>query len=360
MPSRQIGSVGNLSLLFGIEAQDVVASLEPEPGLLITTSWTPQNRVQGVPNDQTKLAIHYVCLEVRYVAGLPVRLPGRGAGLSRAIRSGLPPELLQTQTDEEPVELGLATLAPEETPEGPTWIAPSLFKKTLVLRLPLTGHVLAKVEQLRQGADFTLRLIPRGEIEEMGISTQTPMSYWLADTVGVSLEMPRSKWSDVLQTIGYPSLDGLPMITFDSPAAEAGRIHLHEAIRLVNLGRFDEAGTTARKALEELRESVAPLRPKKDDGYYGDEDVATRVRRAVWAANNFCNAAAHAKQSGEFRRAEAVLAIRQAAALIEYIGSPEESRGAGLAKGPTIAATTVAADYETSPVGDGSQSAGEK
>jgi hypothetical protein len=172
------------------------------------------------------------------------------------------------------------------------------------------------------------------------------LSYLLKDPTGVPIEMPRSKWTDILRVLGYPTIEIVPVSSLLGAPAKAAQVYLQEAMRLLNLGHFDEAAVTARKALEEVRSVTRSIRPNKTDTDYRQEDLGTRIGRVAWSASNFCNAAAHPQKRAGFKRAEALLAIRQAAALLEYAGAPPDARGADLTAGPAVEPAMIEADYE--------------
>jgi hypothetical protein len=349
MPSRQVGSSGRNLLTFELELQDVEVVGEPVPSLLITTRWTPKEPQPLDPAAQ--LIVRYPSLELRYV---PSRLAGRVLGSARE----RPPGRVQPRSivdvkgifnpgsaapDEESIELGIAQLATEVTQGSPSWFASGFFEKTVTYRLPLDFAVLERVEQARLGKDFILNVIPRGEIQEVGYGS--PSFYWLTDPTGVSLEFPRSRWGDILIAVGFPMLDAPLSFPVTGAPARAAQVHLREAMRLLNVEQIPDAVVNARKALEELRGVIPPVRPKKTDPDYREEDAATRIGRVSWAAYNLCNVKAHTKDPAEFSRAEALLVIQLAGAMINYAGAPDEARGILLASAPAIPESTVAADY---------------
>ena len=348
MPSREIGHPG--SIRFELELQDVDGSLEPSPGLAITTRWTPTKRPQ--PQDVgAQLIVRYASLEVRYV---PAQTGSRTARLAttalevananlRALTTGLRASL---EKQEESIELGVAQLAPGDTQYSPAWLGAAFFEQSVKFRLPLDFSVLERVERARLGADFILRVIPRGEIQEVGFSGSNASSHWQTDPSGVSLEFPRSKWSDILLAVGFPAVDQPPANPVTTAPAKAAQVHLREAMRLVNVDQIPDAVVNARRALEELRGVLPPIRPKKSDLDYREEDAATRIGRVSWAAYNLCNVKAHTKDPATFSRAEALLVIQLAAAMINYAGAPDEARGIPLTPGPAIPAATLDADYE--------------
>jgi hypothetical protein len=347
MPSREIGHPA--SIRFELELQDVDASVEPSPGLAITTRWTPTRRPQ--PQDTAaQLTVRYASLEVRY---LPSRIGSRRAHVPptavelatanlMAITAGLG---ASQEKQDESIEVGVAQLAAEDTQSSPAWLGSDFFEQTVKFRLPLDFSVLERVERARLGADFILRLIPRGEIEQVGFSGSVS-SRWQTDPTGVSLEFPRSKWSDILLAVGFPAVYEPLAFPVTTAPAKAAQVHLREAMRLVNVDQIADAVVNARRALEELRGVVPPIRPKKSDPDYREEDAATRIGRVSWAAYNLCNVKAHTRDPATFSRAEALLVIQLAAAMINYAGAPEGARGIPLAPRPAIPATTVDADYE--------------
>jgi len=249
-------------------------------------------------------------------------------------------------------EIGVAELDVEETEHSPSWFAATgLHQKTVQFRMAIDFAVLERVEQTRRGLDFVLRIIPHGEVEELSYHAAGQVnSYWLTDSTGINLEFPRSKWGDILQAIDYPSLGVPPELPLTTPAAKAARVHLREALRQLNIDNLADAVVNARRALEELRGAIPTIRPKPKDDDYRNEDPATRIRRAAWAAVNLCNITAHKAGAKAFGRAEALLAIQEVSALINYVGAEEASRKIALSTAPGIPTTTIDADYEDAPV----------
>jgi hypothetical protein len=210
---------------------------------------------------------------------------------------------------------------------------------------------LERVEQARRGLDFVLRVIPHGEVEEVSYHSAGQVnSYWLTDSSGINLDFPRSRWGDILQAFGYPSLSVPAELPLTTPAAKAAQVHLREAVRQLNIDNLADAVVNARRALEELRSAIPPIHPKPKDDDYRHEDAGTRIRRAAWAAVNLCNVTAHKEGANAFGRAEALLAIQQVSALINYVGAEASSRKIALSAAPAIPPTTIDADYQEAPV----------
>jgi len=249
-------------------------------------------------------------------------------------------------------EIGVAELDVEETEHSPNWfMATGLHQKTVRFRMAIDLGVLERVEQARRGLDFVLRIIPRGEVEEVNYHSAGQVnSYWLTGSTGINLDFPRSRWDDILQAIGYPFLSVPFELPLTTPAAKAAQVHLREAVRQLNIDNLADAVVNARRALEELRGSIPPIRPKPKDDDYRNENAATRIRRATWAAVNLCNITAHKAGAKAFGRAEALLAIQLVGGLITYVGAEESSRKIELSAEPTIPATTIDADYEDATV----------
>ena len=344
MPSREVGNTGYQNLKVELELQDVEPVIEPKPGLMITARWTPKQPAQPVDPSKpdARISVRYPCLQVMYLpAGSTRPSSGRSERLT-TVFSG------NQDRPQEALELGVAGLAVEETTQSPTWfVATGFYERTVKFLMVFDQAVLERVEQARRGLDFVLKIIPRGEVEEVGyVAPGHANTYWLADSTGINLEFPRSKWSDILQAIGYPSLGPPPELPLTTPASKAAQVHFREALRQVNIDNLADAVVNARRALEELRGAVPPIRPKPNDDDYRNEDVATRIRRAAWAAFNLCNITAHKAGATSFGRAEAVLAIQLVGALINYVGAEESSRKMALSAEPAIPTTTIDADYE--------------
>jgi len=215
---------------------------------------------------------------------------------------------------------GLATLSPYIERIG----IPVHRRKGVTLHLDLNHHLINIVEETRKGRDVKLILDTRvlyTHKKEDGTKELCYQSVRVKSAgvppIEYELEIPQSKWVNMLQNMGYARFRVIELPIPEPPkgtAIDKSLKHLREALKSFNEGDYDDVLGNCRKAIEEIERRLT--KPKLE-GILGSDSKAKKISHIQAKIKDFTNLGTHVGTKIDQRDAE--MALHHTTSLIRYL-----------------------------------------